>query len=333
MRSTLWYFNLIQYYMQSHFKKLIPVENTIDRPLWTVVIPVYNCAKFLEITLKGVLDQKMDSHLMEILVVDDCSTDNPEEVVKRLGNGLVSYYRQNKNVGHTANFEKCLELSRGKYIHLLHGDDCVLPDFYIEFTDLFDKNPSLGAAFCMHNFIDENSVFKFVSDNLLNHTGVLPNFFELIVKGQIVQTPSIVVKREVYESIGIFDNRLSWCEDWEMWTRIGKYYSVGFIDKVLAEYRMHSDSNSGKYVSSGENVRDLRRGISIINEHIEDPLLKRLAKKEANNILALRAISQANTFLKSNKNENARNQLKAAFFMSKSIGINFWFFKTFIKTL
>lgn len=318
--------------MQSNFKKLIPVDSSIDRPLWTVVIPVYNCAKYLEITLKGVLSQKMDSHLMEIIVVDDCSTDNPEEVVKRLGNGLVRYYRQSKNVGHTANFEKCLELSRGKYIHLLHGDDCVLPNFYTEFTDLFDKSPSLGAAFCMHNFIDENNIFKFASENLLNHTGVLPNFFNLIVKGQIVQTPSIVVKREVYENIGMFDNRLSWCEDWEMWSRIGKHYSVGFIDKVLAEYRMHSNSNSGKYVMSGENIRDLRRGISIINGHIEDPLLKRLSKKEATNNHAFSAINQANSFLKSNKKENARNQLKAAFSTSNSIGINFLLFKTLIKT-
>lgn len=318
--------------MQSNFKKLIPVESSIDRPLWTVVIPVYNCAKYLEITLQGLMNQIMHSNLMEIIVVDDCSTDNPEEVVKRLGNGSVNYYRQSKNVGHTANFEKCLELSRGKYIHLLHGDDCVLPNFYKEFTDLFEKNPALGAAFCMHNFIDENNTFKFVSGNLLNHTGVFYDFFKLIVKGQIVQTPSIVVKREVYESIGMFDNRLSWCEDWEMWTRIGKYYSVGFIDKVLAEYRIHSNSNSGKYVMSGENIRDLRRGISIINRHIEDPLLKRLSKKEANNNHAFLAINQAKSFLKSNKNENARNQLKAAFFMSNSIGINFLLFKTFIKT-
>jgi hypothetical protein len=208
-----------------------------------------------------------------------------------------------------------------------------LPNFYIEFTDLFDKNPSLGAAFCMHNFIDENNIFKFASVNLLNHSGVLPDFFKLIVKGQIVQTPSIVVKREVYENIGMFDNRLSWCEDWEMWTRIGKNYSVGFIDKVLAEYRMHSNSNSGRYVMSGENIRDLRRGISIINGHVEDPLLKRLSKKEACNNHAFVAINQANSFLKSSKKENARNQLKAAFFMSSSIGINFLILKTFIKTL
>lgn len=307
-------------------------DHTI-RPVWSVMIPVYNCAVFLEDTLNCVLQQAPATDKMEIVVVDDCSTDNPEEVVQRLGKGRVKYVRQSKNLGHTGNFETCLALSKGIYVHLLHGDDRVLPGFYDEFTSLFKNNSSLMAAFCRHHYIDEDNVVMGASAEHMPHSGEFKHFFNQITRNQIIQTPSVVVKRAVYEKIGMFNHRLSWCEDWEMWSRIGKNYSFGYINTILAEYRMHTKSNSGKYLLSGENIRDLRRGIEIINSFVEDTFEKKDSKKVATAYYASYAIKQAVYFLEKGEKQGARNQLKAAFLMSKNTRLNLQIIKLFLKSI
>ena len=68
---------------------------------------------------------------MQIEVVDDCSNkDDPEAVVKSLGRGRVEFHRKSKNAGPIANFNTCIERSRGRYVHILHGDDTVEDGYY-----------------------------------------------------------------------------------------------------------------------------------------------------------------------------------------------------------
>ena len=98
-----------------------PVPEQADRPLWSVMIPTYNCANYLRETLASVLAQDPGPEAMQIEVVDDHSTrDDPAATVKELGRGRVQFYRQTRNLGYIKNFETCLQRSRGKIIHLLH---------------------------------------------------------------------------------------------------------------------------------------------------------------------------------------------------------------------
>jgi glycosyltransferase involved in cell wall biosynthesis len=101
-----------------------------DRPMWSVLIPVYNCARYLEETLAGVLSQDPGETVMEIIVIDDCSSDDPGEVVERLAGSRARFIRQTENVGKIRNYETGLNESRGILIHQLHGDDRVRPGFY-----------------------------------------------------------------------------------------------------------------------------------------------------------------------------------------------------------
>jgi len=111
-----------------------------------VMIPAYECASYLRETLASVLAQDPGPELMQIEVVDDASTDAPEKVVEELGGGRVAFHRQPRNVGHIANFNTCLERSRGQLVHLLHGDDCVREGFYRTMQQPFTQHPEIGAA-------------------------------------------------------------------------------------------------------------------------------------------------------------------------------------------
>lgn len=179
------------------------VPEEVNRPFWSVMIPTYNCANFLVETLKSVLAQDPGSDIMQIEVVDDFSTkDDPEAVVRELGKGRVSFFRQPKNGGPIPNFNTCIQRAKGHWLHILHGDDMVLPGFYSTLQKSLEKEPTVGAAFCRHIFVDENGQWQWLSALERETPGILPNWIEKIAIGQRIETPSIVVKRQVYEKLG-----------------------------------------------------------------------------------------------------------------------------------
>lgn len=254
--------------------RIPPVSDALARPRWSVLIPTYNCARYLEETLPSVLGQDPGPDRMEIIVIDDHSTrDDPEEVVKRLGGGRVRFIRQDHNVGKVRNFETGLIESRGRLIHQLHGDDKVRAGFYSAMEAAFDAFPDAGAFFCETFYIDESGAITGRTGAELEQTGLLSNWLEKIVIDQRIQTPSIVLRRQVYESLGAFDRRLDMAEDWEMWIRVANAYPVGFVAATLAEYRASSGGTTVRGVLSGDLVRQSRRMLEIVDGYLPDAVV------------------------------------------------------------
>ncbi len=119
--------------------------------------------------------------------------------------GASSFFRQPRNVGHVANFNTCLERSRGRLVHLLHGDDCVRDGFYAAMGRLLEAEPTAGAAFCRYIAIDEQGDWSSIAALEQRSAGLIPDWLEKIAVGQRLQTPCMVVRREVYERLGGFD--------------------------------------------------------------------------------------------------------------------------------
>ncbi len=321
--------------MKQHpYRAIIPsVPDGESRPLWSVMIPTYNCAKYLKETLASVLAQDPGAEIMQIEVVDDCSTkDDPFSVVAELGRGRVGFFRHPENVGHTRNFQFCLERSRGKLVHLLHGDDCVRDGFYSKLQRAFIENPEISAAFCRHIYMDERGHWQNISWLEQTESGILNNWLETIAVQQRIQTPSIVVRRDVYENFGMFDSRLSWTEDWEMWVRIAAKCLIWYEVEPLALYRIHSNSSTGYRTRSGENIQDLRRAVSIIKEYLPNECADRLSKTALKNY-AYYALNTANEFLNSGDSYAAKNQVREALQCSSSLGVVSSSLKLAIKIL
>ena len=249
------------------------------RPMWSVMIPVYNCSQFLPEALEGVLVQAMSEADMQIEVVDDASTDTDvEALVQRIGKGRIGYFRQPQNVGSLRNFETCINRSRGHFIHLLHGDDKIRPGFYEELTGLFRQYPEVGAAFCRFGYMNENSQNMYYHPVEAPHAGVLPNWLHKISQNNRIQYAAIAVKREVYEQLGSFYG-ITYGEDWEMWVRIARNYSIAYTPLILADYRRHSNSISGNKHAYGEYFLDLELAMAYIQQHIPLQQRQELLKK------------------------------------------------------
>jgi glycosyltransferase involved in cell wall biosynthesis len=256
-----------------------PLPEEAVRPLWSVMIPTYQCAGLLRQTLKSVLDQDAGAEQMQIEVVDDASDDDVEAVVAEVGRGRVSFFRQVHNRGHVGNFNTCIDRARGHLIHILHGDDLVLPGFYQSMEKAFERNPDIGAAFCRYAFVDEKNELIRIEDQEREVPGVLENALDLLASRQRIQPPAIVVRRDVYECVGGFDPRMKTCaEDWEMWVRIARHYRIGYEPTVLAQYRRHRQSLASRSVTSGQNMRDARQAIDIFSADLPQDRRQRLQR-------------------------------------------------------
>jgi hypothetical protein len=285
------------------------------------MIPTYNCAAYLRETLTSVLLQDPGPNMMQIEVVDDHSTrDDPEAVVAAVGNGRVSFYRQPQNVGHTENFATCLRRSRGKLVHLLHGDDCVREGFYRTMQSAFLEHPEIGAAFCRHVFMDEDGHWQGLSPLEQKASGVLENWLERLAVEQRIMTPSIVVRREVYEAVGGFDSRLVCSEDWEMWVRIAARYPIWYEVEPLALYRMHFDSNTGRHTGTGEDISYTCRAIDIFTQYLPADLAERVSRT-AKETYAVSALDMANTLLTRGDRRAAAAQIRAALGCRRSLRV------------
>ena len=259
-----------------------PVPPSVRRPLWSVMIPVYNCSQFLRETLQSVLLQDLGVDQMQMEVVDDASTDaDVEALVKEIGKGRVSYYRQEHNVGSLNNFKTCLDRAHGHRIHLLHGDDRLRPGYYKKMNSLFERYSQIGAAFCRFHYIDDKSQPLYSHNAEASEEGILEDWLVRLGQQQRIQYCSISVKREVYEKLGGFYG-VTYGEDWEMWMRIAKQYPMAYTPEILADYRMHQQSISGQAFSSAKNMQDLQWVINTIQQYLpeaERPAVRQHALK------------------------------------------------------
>jgi hypothetical protein len=258
-----------------------PVADGGPRPFWSVMIPTYDCADYLRRTLASVLAEAPDASEMQIEVVDDCSTrDDPARVVEEIGRGRVAFYRQPRNQGAIATFNTCIARARGEWLHILHGDDLVVPGFYAVMRAAAAQRPDLGAAFCRCRVIDVHDHEIELYELEREDSGPLDAFIMRLGVWCRIQTPTIVVRRAVYEHLGGFDGRFVHAADWEMWQRIVAHYPVWYECRALACYRSHPESDSSRLARTGSNVADVRRAIDFAQRYFSDgvaPTIRRRA--------------------------------------------------------
>ena len=292
------------------------------RPIWSVMIPTYNGTQYLEKTLRSVLDHASELDQMQIEVIDDCSTrDDPETLVKEIGQGRISFFRNPQNVGLVDNWNTCIQRSRGHWVHILHQDDIVMPGFYEHLKNAIDSAELPGAAFCRHVFMDEDDCWQLLSPVEQKSSGIIPNWIERIATAQRIQFPSIVVKRTVYEKIGGFYPEVHYAADWEMWQRISAYFPMWYEPRILACYREHTQSETSRLLRSGSDTIDTRKAIEVAKFYLPSENAKKLSQ-QAKEHYAMCALVKARRLLEKNDFMAALIQIREAFRCSLSYQVS-----------
>jgi hypothetical protein len=227
---------------------------------------------------------------MEILISDDSPNSSAaRDVAERLAPGRVAYHPNATSLGLAGNWNACVGRARGRWVHILHQDDLVLPGFYERLSAADSAAPMPGAAFCQHVVGDDLGNWVHLSPLERREPGVLEGWLERIATFQRLHTPSIAVRRDVYEALGGYTPELVMVLDWEMWVRIAAHYPVWYEPTPLALYRDHASSETYRLRLSGEELADFPKGIEMMQRYLRRPDLKKQASQAFTGLLLARA--------------------------------------------
>jgi glycosyltransferase involved in cell wall biosynthesis len=221
------------------------MDSTHSNSLVSVIIPTYNRAHLIGETVESALAQTY-KHL-EILVVDDGSTDNTQEILQPYKDHIRYFYQENRGVSAARNVG--LRNAQGRYIAFLDSDDLWLHEKTERQLQFFADHPECGLIYTDYarQVEREGEVSIREHSNKSAYSGYI--FPQLLLHNFVFGGGStVMIRRECIETVGYFNENLRTVEDYELWLRISKRYKVGYIDEVLALYRFHGSNKSQNFV-------------------------------------------------------------------------------------
>lgn len=206
----------------------------------SIIIPSYNQRCFIEKTIKSVLDQKYID--VEIIVIDGGSRDGTVEILKKYGDKIK--WISEKDNGQTEAINKGMRMAIGEIMAYLNSDDTYETDTLNVVSKYFEENPTAMIIHGKGRHIDEND--KYINDYPTEK--VDKNILK--TKCPICQ-PTVFWRRELWEKIGDFDEKLNYAMDYQYWLRVAEKYNFDFVDEYLANTRLHEET---KTLSQKEKV-------------------------------------------------------------------------------
>lgn len=205
----------------------------------SVIIPTYNRAQVISRAIRSVLSQTYSD--FELIIVDDASKDGTEEVVKRFRDPRITYFRNRVNMGGNAARNRGIRLAKGKYVAFLDDDDEWLPTKLSKQTSLLSKLPrSVAVVYAGYKVLGESGrAFGVVSPRCEGYI-----FDELKERNCIGATSTAMVRKEVFDEVGGFDEELPYNEDWDMWLRVARYHEFRYVLQPLVNYYLSTISLS-----------------------------------------------------------------------------------------
>jgi len=289
----------------------------MTNPKVSVVVPTYNASLYIVEALESILSQTFKD--FEIIVVDDGSTDNTREILKKY-NGKINCYFQ-KNQGAVRARNSAFELSRGEFIAFLDQDDIWLADNLRKKVLFLDKNPNVPVVtsnFMFFGDVCQKSSFverKIFLDKKIGDEFIIFDTLGLLLEQCFMFCPTTVVRREVFRKYGGFQIEVS--DDYDLFLRISQSSDFGCINNVLVKKRVHNSAATKNYSKNfSSRILALKRVKS--NPIIGVDRFKKLHKRMSGTYM-----SWASHLISDNKRREAREKA----FLSIGCRLNFASFK------
>lgn len=208
---------------------------------FSIVIPLYNKQNSIVATIKSILSQTYID--FELLIIDDGSTDDSVSRVESFPDKRIRLIRK-KNGGVCSARNKGIEDSIFPYISFLDADDIWDPTYLEEQSKLIHDFPD--AAMWGINFAPVNNG---VAENLFtdlpeNFRGYITNYFSMKRVSDLFHSSSVVIRKSAFDVAGIFDTRIKYCEDLDMWYRIILNFQVVFYNKIMVKYQLDAENRA-----------------------------------------------------------------------------------------
>jgi len=224
----------------------------------SIVIPAYNRAEYIADSINSVLNQDYGKYEPEIIIIDDGSSDNTEQIVKTFGNKVI--YKKTKHSGKPAVARNiALAMAKGELVAFQDSDDIWISSKMKWQLPLFDDSNIILAY--------GNAEIMDADGKSIGKTVVPPNKlkigekFSSLVKDNVVSTSTVIVRRAALDSVGGFDesDALRAVEDYKLWLELSAKYPDGLkhLDRILNKYRRHQQN-----ISEGSQIESIKRIIN-----------------------------------------------------------------------
>lgn len=211
--------------------------------MFSIIIPLFNKEKSIQLTLNSALDQTFND--FEVIVVDDGSTDESVKKAKEIEDPRIKLV-QKENEGVCSARNRGIELARHDYIAFLDADDIWEPDYLSEQHRLIHDLPDAVLWGCAYGHLEGEE--KTNVDHLLpdDYRDYIKDYFKIKRSTDLFCSSSVVVHKSAFVKAGLFDTRIQFSEDLDMWYRIIIHFPVVFYNKTLAYYRQDAENRAMK---------------------------------------------------------------------------------------
>jgi len=231
-------------------------------PKVSVIIPTYNRAHLLKIAVASVLSQYFVD--LEVLIVDDGSEDGTADVCAGFAaRDMRVRYIVQQNKGPNAARNAGIRIARGEFIAFLDSDDYWAPIKLLEQLELFGDNGSLGAVYCDWASVDESGN---ITPGINRTTFTLPSMQEALLYDNVVHgsASAVLIRRECFTRVGLFDEALWGNEDWDMWLRLAQHYQFAKVPQVLVYLLQHEDQSQHNKERIADGLMQLTNKMNVI---------------------------------------------------------------------
>ena len=212
-----------------------------NSPKVSIILPTYNRAHIIEKAIQSVLNQTYQD--FEIIIIDDGSKDDTKKIIRGFQekDNRIKYIRFEENKGAAAARNAGIKMSKGEYITFQDSDDEWVIDKLEKQMKVIETSSENIVIYCGFWRIDGDEKTYIPDINISNREG---NIHKELLKGNFVDTPSILLPKKNLEKIGMFDENLLRLQDWDLSIRLSKYYNFKLIDEPLYISYLLSDSIS-----------------------------------------------------------------------------------------
>ena len=231
----------------------------MEKPLVSVIIPVFNRESYVEEAIYSILNQTIQD--FEILVVDDCSTDQSYKKVNNIKDKRITLLKNDQHLGVSVSRNKAIARARGEYIAFMDSDDISSPNRIEKQVNLLKNHPEIQACGCwLQCFGVDNHIIK----HLQGHSEIQA---QLLLKNSMSLGAS-TVKRSAFEGI-LFDAEKLHVEDYDYWIKSAWICKFTNLQEVLYYYRTHARQVSSLYLNT-QREQDVSLKMSLLRKI--DPL-------------------------------------------------------------
>jgi glycosyltransferase involved in cell wall biosynthesis len=286
-------------------------------PLVSIVIPAYNHATYLDEAIQSIL--KQDYPNIELIVLDDGSTDNTRAVLAKYAG--MFHWETHKNMGQANTLNKGWQMSKGEVLSYLSADDVLLP--HAVSTSMKYLRDDVVLTYCDFNLIDPSS--KIIRRVLAPEF----NYAEMFVKFICYPGPGVFMARKAFEKAGLWNSSLRQMPDYDYWLRLGLVGDFKRVPELLACFRVHDESQT--HAKADERKAD--EPVNIIRGFIESQKLAPAIEERSNEALSNAHLISAQLHIRANRFGRGIENLRVALFLYPRILLKLRTYRTLFNSL